>query len=94
MIRYYQKSIDGQGSYCESEAEKASHFCLNGGSMELIANLPDNLPEDNELTDNTETEPLAIPTMNFNEEDDKPKKKVNKNDDDNILPLPSMNFDN
>jgi hypothetical protein len=75
MIRYWQKAISGAESYCESEASRATHFSVNGGTKNPIAEMTENIEQ-------SDTEPLDIPVMNFGEKTD--------NDGDVPLKPPSL----
>lgn len=100
--KYFQQALTNENTFTECEAEKATHFLnpatgdyesisklllnstgnkihLDVNGNEVVSNVPKNdvLPE-----------PLLMPAMNFNEEDDV---QIVQNDFDG-LPMPKMTF--
>ena len=67
MLRYWQKSISGQESYCECEASRATYFSVNGGDFRPISELTNNIPVENINDD--DAAPLEMPVMNFGNEE-------------------------
>lgn len=94
MIRYYEESIDRKDHFCETtDPKKASHFCLNGGFKQPIADLKyttgGEMPPAEMVSETTE--PLTLPTANYDEQN-KSEQKPNVSND-GPLEMPTMNFD-
>lgn len=96
MIRYFQEAKDRKDHYCETtDPQKATHFCLNGGFKQPIADLKytngGQMPPAETLTE--KMEPLPLPTANYDEQEQNQSEQKPNVSNDGPLGLPTMNFE-